>query len=53
VLLATGQLSAAYVAIGQLGLGEFVLAQLGFGTHVWDVRGVDPAAKQFFGPLFD
>lgn len=46
-----GQAAASYAALGQFGLGHYVLAQLGLGEHVWDVRGVDPAAVQFFKAL--
>jgi hypothetical protein len=44
-----GQLVTGYVAIGQFGLGEYVLSQIGFGKHVWDMRGADFEAHQFFG----
>ena len=50
-VFALGQLSAAYVAIGQVALGHYVLAQFGFGTHVLDVRGQSPVARQFFEGL--
>jgi hypothetical protein len=50
-LVGIGQLVCGHMAIGQLAFGEYVLAQLGLGTHVWDVRGADPAAVQFFRGL--
>jgi hypothetical protein len=43
-----GQVVTGAVAIGQVGLGKYVLAQLGFGEHVWDTRGLSPAARDFF-----
>lgn len=49
--IGVGQVATGYVAIGQVALGEYVLAQFGFGTHVWDMRGVAPAAREFFRPL--
>jgi hypothetical protein len=51
VVFGVGQLATGYAAIGQLALGKYVLAQFGFGEHVWDVRGVAPAARNFFRPL--
>lgn len=48
VLLGLGQLTTGHIAVGQLAFGEYVLAQLGFGAHVWDTRGVDIQARQFF-----
>jgi hypothetical protein len=49
--LGLGQAATGYIAIGQFGFGRFVLAQLGFGEHVWDSRGVDAVAQQFFRQL--
>ena len=49
-LFGLGQLSTGLVAIAQFGFGEFVLAQIGIGQHVWDMRGADPLARQFFTP---
>ncbi len=52
--VALGQLALAVaagigqIAVGQFALGQHVLAQFGFGDEVWDMRGVSPAAKQFF-----
>jgi hypothetical protein len=46
-----GQLVTGYAAIGQFGFGHYVLSQLGFGSHVWDMRGADFEARQFFGPF--
>jgi len=43
-----GQFATGYVAIGQFAYGRYVLAQFGFGQHVWDIRGADPAAVNFF-----
>jgi hypothetical protein len=43
-----GQIVTGAVAIGQVGLGKYVLAQLGYGEHVWDTRGISPAAREFF-----
>ena len=50
-IIAIGRLAVGGLAIGQLALGKYVLAQFGFGEHVWDVRGVAPAARNFFRPL--
>jgi len=50
-ILGIGQFATGYAAIGQLGLGRYVLAQFGAGQHVWDMRGVAPAAREFFKPL--
>ena len=47
-LLGLGQGATGYVAAGQAAYGHYVLAQVGYGTHVWDTRGVSPAAEQFF-----
>jgi hypothetical protein len=46
-----GQFAVGYVTIGQFAAGKYVLAQMGFGEHVWDTRGVAPAARQFFESL--
>jgi hypothetical protein len=46
-----GQFTMGYVAIGQMALGHYVLAQFGLGQEVWDIRGVSPAAQQFFRSL--
>ena len=43
-----GQFVSGYAAIGQIAWGEYVLAQIGYGSHVWDTRGVDQLAAQFF-----
>jgi len=43
-----GQVATGQVAVGQLAAGEYVLAQFGIGRHVWDMRGADIQAKQFF-----
>lgn len=48
VLIGIGQLATGYVAVGQAGFGFYVLAQSGTGVHVWDTKGVDLAARQFF-----
>lgn len=48
VLFGAGQLATGQIAIGQFAYGHFVLAQFGLGKHVIDMRGVDPAAKDFF-----
>jgi len=50
-LFGVGQFATGYAAIGQFALGKYVLAQFGFGQHVWDMRGVAPAAREFFRPL--
>ncbi|MDB5385101.1 MAG: hypothetical protein JWM11_747 [Planctomycetaceae bacterium] len=50
-LIGIGQFTCGHMAIGQLAFGEFVLAQVGMGTHVWDTRGVDKDAFQFFRQL--
>lgn len=47
-----GQVATGYVTIGQIAFGQFVLAQFGLGAHVWDMRGTDPAARQFFVQLW-
>jgi hypothetical protein len=47
-----GQIVSGHVAIGQFAFGRYVLAQLGVGAHVWDTRGVDPVAEQFFQSFF-
>lgn len=39
---------SGYAAVGQLAMADYVLAQFGRGEHVVDMRGVDPAAKEFF-----
>lgn len=46
--LGLGQFVTGYVSVGQFGVGRYVLAQVGLGEHVWDTRGVSPAAEQFF-----
>jgi hypothetical protein len=46
-----GQFAVGYVTIGQFAAGKYVLAQMGFGEHVWDTRGVAPAAQRFFESL--
>jgi hypothetical protein len=51
-LIGIGQFTCGGMAIGQLAYGEFVLAQLGLGSHVWDTRGADIGAVQFFKMLF-
>jgi hypothetical protein len=48
-----GQIATGQVAVGQVGVGNYVLAQLGIGRHVWDARGIDPAAREYFGPMVD
>jgi hypothetical protein len=48
-----GQIATGYVAIGQIAAGECVLAQFGVGPHVWDMRGADPVAVQFFRGLVE
>ena len=48
VAVGIGQVAVGHVAVGQIAWGECVLAQIGFGEEVWDMRGVSPAAKQFF-----
>jgi hypothetical protein len=46
---AAGQFAAAAgVAIGQFSAGAYALGQIGFGKQVWDTRGADPVARQFF-----
>ena len=50
-LLGLGQIVTGFVAAGQVGLGHYVLAQFGMGEHVWDMRGADAAARQFFRSL--
>jgi hypothetical protein len=50
-IIAIGRLAVGGLAIGQLALGKYVLAQIGFGEHVWDTRGIAPAARNFFRPL--
>ncbi|NNJ26922.1 hypothetical protein [Alienimonas chondri] len=44
-VLALGQFAVADVAIGQIACGRIAIGQLGFGGAVWDMRGVDPAAR--------
>ena len=44
---ALGQLAVADVAVGQFAVGRIALGQFGFGGAVMDVRGVDPAARQW------
>lgn len=51
LLFGLGQFTTGYVAIGQFAFGQYVLAQLGEGLHIWDVRGIDAAAEDFFAPL--
>jgi hypothetical protein len=51
LVFGAGQVATGYIAIGQVGLGHYVLAQIGVGTHVIDMRGVSPVAKQFFEGL--
>lgn len=46
-----GQIATGCVAIGQIAFGQYVLAQFGIGQEVWDMRGVSPAAHQFFRSL--
>lgn len=46
-----GQIATGYVAIGQFAFGRYVLAQVGLGQDVWDMRGISPAAEQFFRSL--
>jgi hypothetical protein len=48
LIFGVGQIAIGQVAIGQLAYGGYVLAQVGWGTHVFDTRGIDPAAKAFF-----
>lgn len=43
-----GQIATGTVAIGQFGIGRYVLAQLGLGQYIWDTRGANPIAEQFF-----
>lgn len=50
-ILGVGQLTCGNVAIGQLAFGKYVLAQFGLGEHVWDMRGRDVIAAQFFHNL--
>ena len=49
---AFGQIATGYVAIGQIGFGNYVLSQFGIGKHVWDMRGADFEAQQFFKTLW-
>jgi hypothetical protein len=53
VMAGLGQAATGIVVIGQFALGRYVLAQIGIGSHVWDMRGADPEAVQFFGSLFE
>ena len=46
-VFAVGQLAVADVAVGQFAVGRIAIGQLGFGGAVMDVRGVDPAARQW------
>ncbi|HEX3600162.1 MAG TPA: hypothetical protein VHU84_08460 [Lacipirellulaceae bacterium] len=48
LIFGVGQFATGQVAIGQMAYGGYVLAQYGWGTHVVDMRGVDPVAKDFF-----
>jgi hypothetical protein len=48
MLVGIGQFATGQVAIGQVAFGAYVLAQFGWGTHVIDIHGVDPLAKDFF-----
>jgi hypothetical protein len=48
ILLGVGQFATGQVAIGQFAFGAYVLAQMGWGSHVIDIHGVDPLAKDFF-----
>jgi hypothetical protein len=50
-VLGLGQVATGFVTAGQLGFGHYVLAQIGVGSHVWDMRGADPTAQQFFRSL--
>jgi len=46
-----GQAATGYMAVGQIAAGQYVLAQFGLGQEVWDMRGMSPAAGQFFRSL--
>lgn len=48
MIFGAGQLTVGHVAIGQIAYGHYALAQLGWGDFVWDMRTVDPTAKDFF-----
>jgi hypothetical protein len=48
MLFGVGQFATGQVAIGQMAAGAYVLAQIGWGSHVIDMHGVDPVAKDFF-----
>src|SRR2546423_1738474 len=48
VLVGIGQLATGFVAIGQATFGYYVLAQSGTDVHVWDAKGADEVARQFF-----
>lgn len=50
-VLGIGQFATGNVTIGQIAYGKYVLAQFGWGEHVWDMRGGDPLARQFFRQL--
>lgn len=39
---------SGYAAVAQMGIAEYIVAQYGLGTHVIDMRGIDPVAKDFF-----
>lgn len=52
VAVGIGQLTCGVMAMGQVAVGKYVLAQIGLGEHVWDMRGADVQAKQFFHQLF-
>jgi hypothetical protein len=48
MIFAFGQICLGKVAIGQIVYGQYALGQLGWGDHVWDTRGIDPVAHDFF-----
>jgi hypothetical protein len=51
LLFGLGQAATGIVAIGQLAAGKYVLAQIGLGHSIWDTRGADPVAQEFFRAL--
>jgi len=52
LLFALGQFASGIVAVGQVALGTYVLAQVGFGSHVFDTRGRDQEAVEFFRAIY-
>jgi hypothetical protein len=48
LLFGAGQFATGVIALGQFAFGGYVIAQMGWGSHVSDVRGIDPIAKDFF-----